>query len=799
MIRTRIQALLAILPGAVILQTQPARAEARDMAPMAAYLENHCLKCHGQEKQKGDLRLDTLSLPPQETDRWQEVLEAIEYGDMPPKKEKRPEQARTDDFTDSLRSMLAAHAGPSAPALRRMNRNEFQNTVRELFGVDTEVADMLPEDGRTLGFDKVGDGLSISAIMLEKYLEAANAAFDDVIRRTAPIPVETRRSVLIEEKRNKAALKKKQGGVFEEGGAFVDFTPGWPAAMFDSAQPQDDGLYRAKIAVWPHDPGGRTLTVAVFSGPLYSPVVSKFMGVFDVTGTPEKPRIIEFDVRMKAGDSLQVLPWVSPEHVTYRDKHEKRPGVGIAWGEVTGPLDQTFPSEAQRRLFGESETISMAEEGRVFSRYRKNVVTHRVESSAPREDAERIIREFVPRAMRRPVSEELTGRFVEFTLGRLDAGREFEEAVRAGVCAVLCSPQFLLLNSAPDVDDYTIASRMSYFLWSGPPDKELLELAAAGKLKDPGTRRKQVGRMLTDDKAERFVVDFTGQWLDMYGIDFTTPDKKLFPEYDSLLDKSLVRETQGFFREMLARNLGTRNFINSDFAVLNERLAAHYGIPGVKGHEEMRVVKLPPGSVRGGVLTQASIMKVTANGTNSSPVLRGVWMLDRLLGHPVPPPPPGIPAVEPDIRGAKSPKELFSKHTENETCARCHTRIDPVGFALEEFDPVGGRRERYRDVPDPDDPKKRRKIPGLPVDSSGRTPDGKSFANFEGFRDWLLDHESLVANAVAKKLMIYGCGRRIDVLDEAAVEAVVKASAKDDRGLRTMIEEVVASETFTKQ
>ncbi len=790
----RIQATLAIFAAAFL----PVHAEPSGMADMAAFLEGHCLKCHGPEKQKGDLRLDTLSLPPQETQRWQEVLEAIEYGDMPPKKEKRPDLAHTENFTNSLRGLLAAHAEPPAPALRRMNRNEFQNTVRELLGVDTEIADMLPEDGRTLGFDKVGDGLSISAIMLEKYLEAANAAFDDVIRRTTPIPVETRRSVLVEEKRNIVALKKNQGGVFEKDGAFVDFTPGWPAAMFDSAQPQDDGIYHAKIAVWPHDPGGRTLTVAVFSGPLYSPIVSKFMGVFDVTGTPENPRIIEFDVRMRAGDSLQVFPWVTPEHVTYRDKHEKRPGVGIAWGEITGPLDQTFPSEAQRRLFGESESISMADDGRVYSRYRKNVVTHRVESSTPREDAERIIREFVPRAMRRPVSEELTQKFVALTLGRLDAGRSFEESVRAGVCAVLCSPQFLLLNATGTVDDYTIASRMSYFLWSGPPDQVLLDLAKAGKLKDPEVRRAQVRRMLKDDKAEHFVTDFTGQWLDMYGIDFTTPDKKLFPEYDTLLDKSLVRETEGFFREMLEKNLGTRNFIDSDFAVLNERLATHYGIPGVKGHEEMRVVKLPADSVRGGVLTQASVMKVTANGTNSSPVLRGVWMLDRLLGRPVPPPPPGVPAVEPDIRGAKSPKELFMKHTENETCARCHTRIDPIGFALEEFDPVGAQRESYRDVKDPDDPKKKRKIPGLPVDSSGETPDGTSFANFEGFRDWLLGHDELVAKAVATKLMIYGCGRRIGVMDEAAVERVVDASAKDDHGLRTMIEEVVVSETFVK-
>ncbi len=249
---------------------------------------------------------------------------------------------------------------------------------------------------------------------------------------------------------------------------------------------------------------------------------------------------------------------------------------------------------------------------------------------------------------------------------------------------------------------------------------------------------------------------------------------------------------------MLDLDLNVMNFIDSDFAMLNERLAAHYGIDGVRGHQEIRSVRLPENSVRGGILTQASVLKVTANGTNTSPVLRGVWILDRLLAQPVPPPPPGIPAVEPDIRGATTPKELFSKHTESKTCARCHDRIDPVGFALEEFDPVGAHRENYRQIIFTDERGKIQRKPGLPVDSSGETPDGHKFEDFGSFQKWLLTGNATVTRAVAKKLMVYGCGRPVGVMDESEVDAVLAASKEGNHGLRTIILEIVASDFFLK-
>jgi hypothetical protein len=758
------------------------------------FLEQHCVKCHGPEEQKGKLRLDNLKKPPHELEQWKEVLEAIEYGDMPPKEEKRPEEAEVAAFKEIISGGLTSAGEGSSIAVRRMNRSEYENTVHDLLGIDIPLAELLPEDSRIQGFDNVAEGLSLSSVLIEKYLEAANAAFDGTIRRLAPLPPATRKAVAMQDKSNIGAVAKKNDGVIEKDGAFIDFSPGWPPTRFDAAQPIESGIYRCKVTVWPHEPGNRTLTVGIFTGRLFGTGKLKFEGIYDVTGNPQNPRVIEFTTRLSEGDAIHVLPWIFPGHVSWKEKGTPRPGIGMVSAETHGPLDQDFPSKAQMRLFGESPTLSMVADTPIYMRHRKGAKLAHVESSAPEADVERIIRAFLPRAFRRPVEKPLADRFVNLALDRLKEGRSFEEAVRAGVCAVLCSPHFLMVNRDSAVDDYTIASRMSYFLWSTMPDEELLELAAEGKLQNPAVRRAQSVRMLADPRRERFVENFTGQWLDLRQMDATSPDKKLYPEYDELLGRSMVRETKGFFTEILDRDLPVRNFVDSDFVVVNERLANHYGIPGVKGHERMQVVALPPDSLRGGVLTQGAIMKVTANGTHSSPVIRGVWVLDRLMGQPVPPPPPGVPAVEPDVRGATSLRDLLTKHVEDPSCARCHDRIDPVGFALEEFDPIGKHREKYRAVPKEGGGY----MPAIMVDSSGETPDLHAFSNFRGFRDWLAGDEKVIARALARKLMIYGCGRKMEVTDQPAVEAVLAASAKSGYGLKTMIQEVAASDYFVR-
>ncbi len=788
---------LCISLAAVLLLCHSAHAQQHKQ-----FFARHCVKCHGPDKQEADLRLDALASPTADADAvdtWAAIADMLEAGDMPPRKEPRPDAKEVKTLQTWIGDELARAAKP-IPALRRLNRIEYEHTVQDLLGIDTPLADLLPEDGSVQGFDNVAGGLGLSSILMERYLEAADAAFDGAIRRIKPLEPATRRAVLMEAKENIGSVEKKSGGVLEADGAYVDFTPGWPPARIDAAHPIEDGVYRCRVAVWPYQPGERrTLSVAIYVGPLFGPGAREFIGMFDVTGTPDDPRIIEFTARMREGHTLHILPWIYPEHVTWRDKEEPRPGVAIAWAETHGPLDQSFPCQSQVKLFGQSETMTFEEGDGVYIRHRRGVKSHYVASTAPRDDAERIIRAFAPRAFRRPVDDALVDQFVELTLARLDQGNTFEQAVRAGVTAVLCSPHFLLVNQEAKVDDYTLASRLSYFLWSSMPDEELLRLAAEGKLSDPAVRHAQVERMIRDPKIERFVDNFTGQWLDLREIEFTTPDKKLYPEYDELLLRSMLAETRGFFRHVLDEDMSVVNFVDSDFAILNQRLAEHYGIDGVRGHEQFRVVQLPEDSIRGGVLTQASVLKVTANGTSTSPVIRGAWVLDNILGQPAPPPPAGVPAVEPDIRGATTIREQLKRHRADQSCNRCHARIDPPGFALEEFDVIGGHRQWYRSLGDKGErvAKVNYRV-GPPVDQGGEMADGRAFADFVEFRKKLLEEPDVIARALAEKLLVYGCGRPVEKSDRQVVAAVVESAKKNDYGLRSMIHAVVDSELFLR-
>ncbi len=783
--------------------------DAVELAKPQPFLKQHCLACHGAEKQEAELRFDTLGEPTAlgpKAATWSRIVQAIEAGEMPPEDRPRPSSAETQQFVRQINETIRHSAGDRAPALRRMNRREYENTMHDLLGIRAPLVDLLPEDGSVQGFDNVADGLSISSVLMEQYLEAANVALDDVVRRIKPLPAETRHLDLMENKENKDSVAKKKGGTITVDASLIKFSPGWPPARVDAVHPIEDGIYHCKLAVWPYHPGDRTLAVAIYVGTLFGPETREFIGIFDATGTADDPRVIEFTTHMREGHSIHIVPRIWPEHVTWRDKHEERPGVGIKWIETHGPLDQEFPSLAQQRLFGKSETIRLVEDQPIYMRNRRGVKLHIVESDQPRADAERIVREFIPRAFRRPVSDAEMAPFVKLTLNRLDAGRTFEQAVRAGLSAVLCSPQFLLLNRQPTVDDYTIASRLSYFLWSTMPDERLLQLAAAGKLSDPAARHAEMERMIADPRIERFVENFTGQWLDLRDIEATTPAAKLYPEFDPLLQEAMLGETRHFFRHILTADLSVANFIDSDFTFLNERIARHYGIEGVRGHEAFRKVDLPQESIRGGLLTQASLLKVTANGTTTSPVIRGVWVLDNLLGRPVPPPPPGVPAVEPDIRGATSIRDQLEKHRQIASCAVCHKRIDPPGFALEKFDAIGGEQQWYRSLGEGTKIRNTSYTRGQDVQLADMLPDGRKFEDFRQFRELLLDDSDQVAKAIATKLLVYGTGRPVTAADRLTVETIARAGESAPRGsqsptakppgLKTMMHAVIDSELF---
>jgi hypothetical protein len=378
----------------------------------------------------------------------------------------------------------------------------------------------------------------------------------------------------------------------------------------------------------------------------------------------------------------------------------------------------------------------------------------------------------------------------------------FQEAMLTAYQAVLCSPDFLFLRErSKALDDYALASRLSYFLWSSMPDEELFSLAAGGKLRDPVIRRQQVERMLDSPKSHEFTRNFCGQWLDLRKIECTTPDRQLYPEFDEQLQEAMLKETELYFEEVLQNDLSLLNFVDSDWTIVNRRLAEHYGLPEVQGLE-FRKVALPPESPRGGVLTQASVLKITANGTVTSPVLRGAWLLQRILGQPPAPPPPNVPALEPDTRGAVSIREQYAAHRQVQACAACHAKIDPHGFALETFDVIGGWRDAYRSLGKgaPVD----RSVDGVRVnyrqgplvEAADVLPDQRRFHNVQEYKRLLLDQPDPIARSLCEKLMIYALGRGLTVGDRPVVDRIVHRVQAENYGFRTLIHEIVASEPF---
>ncbi len=525
------------------------------------------------------------------------------------------------------------------------------------------------------------------------------------------------------------------------------------------------------------------------------------------------------------------------------------PGIACDWLDVEGPLHEMWPPRSHRVLFGDLPLTLWKPDANSAVRppIRKTVRQlggmnrpdpdkglWTVQSAQPLADADKLLSAFLPKAFRRPVAAETRQQYVGLVEARLKAGDCFESAMRYAFRAALCSPDFLyhVENSANTpastpaktvkkvaadksvrpalvaanparISDHALASRLSYFLWDSMPDDALTQLAAGGKLHQPQTLREQVERLLKHKKSQRFTEDFLGQWLKLRAIAANDPDKKLYPEFSPYLQDSMVAETRAYFRELIEQNLDASHLVKSDFAMINEKLATHYGIEGVSG-PDIRKVKLPTGCPRGGFLTQAAILKVTANGTTTSPVPRGAFVMDRILGQPPEPPPPNIAAVEPDVRGTTTIREQLAKHSDNPSCASCHVKMDPPGFALEAFDVIGGYRTRYRSIGEGDAAPRGNIDPfigigfklGPKVDSSGQLADERKFSDIRELQVILAaDNHTLLRN-LAQQLAIYSTGRDIAFSDRQSLNDIVARTKKQGGGVRTLIHELVQSNLF---
>jgi hypothetical protein len=442
---------------------------------------------------------------------------------------------------------------------------------------------------------------------------------------------------------------------------------------------------------------------------------------------------------------------------------------------------------------------------------------YEVESAAPRQDAERLLRAFLKKAYRRPVAEADVRRFLALYDEQFKLGNGFTRSMLTAYTAVLASPGFVFTLSTtlpPEgggqgggsrLDDRALATRLALFLWNSIPDDTLRALAERGELGKPEVLRAQAERMLDDPKARRYVEAFTDYWLDLRKIDDTSPSTTLYNDYelDDPLKQAAIEETRLFFAELLRADLPARSLVASDFTFLNERLADHYGIRGVSG-VKFRKVQLPPDSLRGGLMTQASVLKVTANGTTTSPVLRGHWITERILGLETPPPPPAVEAVEPDIRGAVTIRQQLEKHRTNASCAACHSKMDPPGFALESFDVMGGYRERYRAASDKVPSVKGYGLNGqafafhyaLPVDSAGTLPDGRPFKDVRELKKLLVEDEVSIARNLVRQLTVFATGAPVRFSDREEIEKILEGSKASRYGVRSIVYAIVQSELF---
>jgi hypothetical protein len=794
---------------------------------VTAFLNRYCVDCHGATKPKADFQIGQLKVSANQADaeNWQLVLDNLQLDEMPPRDAKQPTPAEVEKVTAWIQSEISRAASVlkgtgGEVVLRRLNRVEYANTIADLFDVHGDFTAGFPEDLREHGFDNNGGALMLSAAQMQEYMKAAEFI---LARAIAPAkrPETVSKAMTLHEGNRKGielARKELEGRLanFDKLGAVEqkrtlqiqaaakddpaygyrfpvrengllrppkpDDGPHLDAVMtvqqYFSGEPQfglpaGRGWYRVKAVAYALKNDGKPTRLKFTVEEGYSGKLPKAVSVFAFTD--EQPREVEARYYLEPGDRVVFTIMDGAPHSQGRTMIDQPgPFIAIRTFSIEGPVFESWPPKGHRTLFGEIDPSQLTPE-----------------------KAEAIAAHLAPKLFRRPVDAAAVAKyralFEKFTKSMTP-----DEALRGMLTAMLVSPRFLYHEEPPNGPDaYAIASRMSYFLWRSTPDDELLTAAADSSLLDGTKRRTQAERMLADPRSARFVKDFTGQWLRVREVGMMKANAELYPEYDDELEAAMRGETEHFIAEMFRRDLPLANLIDSDWTMLNERLAKHYAIDGVVGPDFRRVSLDKSKTVRGGLLTHASIHAVTSNGSTTSPVIRGTWMLEKFLGTPAPPPPPDVPAIEPDIRGATTIKQQLAKHRDIASCASCHRKIDPPGFALENFDVIGGWRVHYRALVEPMPGARAKLSDGSPVDSADEWAGVGQFSNFQEFRELVKKREDLVTQNLTHQLFTFALGRAPGFADRQPLKDIATHVREKQSGMKSLVLDIVSSPVFT--
>ena len=743
--------------------------------PFSMLVSQFCVDCHGETDPKGDLRLDRIDGEfLSETDQLEKILEVLAKNEMPPSVSEQPSDQQRSQAVKFLKSKLLEHETPTM--LKRLTREEFTNTINDLFATHFDLTESLPADRPGEGFNKWGESQQMSPHQVESYLNTARYVADRLILDERP-----------QQRHWEFGLEHFNGsgrGDFKTDTAFVLSTHyPWRSNLhfFETGERKtlfripEFGRYRMEADVTVRN-SDKPQTISISLGDPRYPTNFKKLARMVIPAAGDRSVV---DLTLSAGSFVSyTYESAATWNVGSNPEKYKGPQVAFSRVRITGPMTAAWPSVAEQRVFD-------------MGRFSK------LDAADTPEFVEHVTRLLTNRAL----SERDKQSFAGLTAQKLNDTGNPKAAARLLLTALLSSPHFIYKHESPSLDDLGVAYRLSYFLWNSAPDPELIDVARRGKLNAPDELHRQVERLLSDPRSDRFCDDFTRQWLQTDKIDDIGPDDRVHDKkkVTFLKIRELAKEPRAFFKEILLQNLSMDNFIDSEFAMVNDETATFYDIEGVSGREFRRVA-IPPDSERGGLIGQAGLLKLTSGKFATSPILRGTWILKNLYGQKLNPP-PDLVFDEPDLRGASTVKEVIEQHKNIATCNRCHTRIDPLGLALEHYDEMGRWRDEYRHVEmvsleNKGDSLKKHTAP---IDSVAALPDGREISSMTDLKAAMMADHPLIRKAIIKKLASYALGREIGLRDEGMIQEIYDRVGKQDHSLRATIHAIASHDAFFEE